>query len=223
MLLSKDDEPADHTLDNFQLTGDENLLVQVLSNRIKASVDQKTMVVSIDVTMQDPLVSAILADTVVSRLQEYVTDYRTNKARKDLEYAEKLNAEAQQEYYKAQQKLADYTDRNQGIATQSARITQDRLTNEANLAFNLYNQTAQQVQQAKAKVHETTPVYAIVIPPTVPIRPASPRKGMILVGFVFLAFASCSAWILFVQPTLSEIKAKRLANESNADTDNRKQ
>ncbi|MBD5322888.1 MAG: chain-length determining protein [Bacteroides sp.] len=223
MLLSKDDEPADHTLDNFQLTGDENLLVQVLSNRIKASVDQKTMVVSIDVTMQDPLVSAILADTVVSRLQEYVTDYRTNKARKDLEYAEKLNAEAQQEYYKAQQKLADYTDRNQGIATQSARITQDRLTNEANLAFNLYNQTAQQVQQAKAKVQETTPVYAIVIPPTVPIRPASPRKGMILVGFVFLAFASCSAWILFVQPTLSEIKAKRLANESNADTDNRKQ
>ena len=125
---------------------------------------------TIDVTMQDPLVSAMLADTVVTRLQEYITDYRTNKARKDLVYAEKLNSEAQQEYYKVQQKLADYADRNQGIATQSARITYDRLQNEASLAFNVYNQTAQQVQDAKAKVQETTPVYAVVTPPTVPPR-----------------------------------------------------
>ncbi|MBD5310157.1 MAG: chain-length determining protein [Bacteroides sp.] len=207
-IKGSDPEDAGHKLNTFQLTPEENKLVEALNQRIGASVDQKTSVVSIDVKMQDPLVSAILADTVVSRLQEYITDYRTNKARKDLEYAETLNEEAQQEYYKAQQRYADYLDRNQGIVLYSAQITRDRLENEATLAFNLYNQTAQQVQKAKAKVQETTPVYAIVTPATVPVKPSSPKKMMILVGFTFLAFVACAAWILFGQPLMAERKAK---------------
>lgn len=214
----KSDEPEDtgHKLNTFQLTKEESNLVEALNQRIGASVDQKTSVVSIDVKMQDPLVSAILADTVVSRLQEFITDYRTNKARKDLEYAETLNEEAQQEYYKAQQRYADYLDRNQGIVLYSAQITRDRLENEATLAFNLYNQTAQQVQKAKAKVQETTPVYAIVTPATVPVKASSPKKLMILVGFTFLAFVACAAWILFGQPLLAERKAMADKKDKNS-------
>lgn len=210
-LMPGDDEEvaANHKLDTFRLTKDENDMVLALADRVTASVDQKTFVVTINVTMQDPLVAAMLADTVVARLQEYVTDYRTNKARKDLEYAEKLNAEAKDEYYKAQQKLADYTDRNQGIATQSARIARDRLDNEAQLAFSLYNTTSQQVQKAKAKVQETTPVYAVVNPATVPIRPSAPRKVMILIGWVFLAFVASASWILFIKPALASTKERR--------------
>lgn len=220
-LLKADEEVEEgHKLNNFQLTQDEADLVEALSKRVTANVDQKTSVVTIDVKMQDPLVSALLADTVVTRLQEYVTSYRTNKARQDLEYAEKLNKEAQQEYYRAQQRYADYLDRNQGLAFRSAQITRDRLENETTLAFNLYNQTAQQVQKAKAKVQETTPVYAVVTPATVPIKPAAPRKVLILAGFIFLAFVACAAWILFIQPMVEEHKkanpeAKRIEDNSS--------
>ncbi len=208
LFKSEEEVPGDHKLNNFQLTMDESKLVESLSKRVTASVDAKTSVVTIDVLMQDPLVSAVLADTVVSRLQEYITAYRTNKARKDLAYAEKLNQEAKTNYYEAQQKFADYLDRNQGIAFRSAQTIRDRLENEAALAFNLYNQTAAQVQKAQAKVQETTPVYAVITPPTVPIKPASPRKVLILIGFTFLAFAACAAWILFVQPFMQQNKQK---------------
>lgn len=211
MLKGGDEEAktgSDHKLDNFQLTLDESKLVESLGSRVSASVDDKTSVVTISVKMQDPLVSAVLADTVVSRLQEYITAYRTNKSRKDLEYAEKLNEEAKDNYYKAQQRYADYLDRNQGLAFHSAQVTRDRLENEATLAFNLYNQTAQKVQQAQAKVQETTPVYAIVTPATVPVMPTGPRKIIILIGFTFLAFVGCAAWILFGAPAIADIKAK---------------
>ena len=219
LLRGGDDEKdaEGKKVDNFQLSKDEDKLVETINRRISASVDQKTSVVTISVNMQDPLVSAVLADTVVSRLQEYVTAYRTNKARKDLEYAETLNEEAKADYYKAQQKYAEYVDRNQGLAFQSAKITSDRLENEASLAFNLYNQTAQQVQKAKAKVQETTPVYAIISPATVPVKPTSPRKPLILVGFTFLAFVACAAWILFGAPLLQQQKEKiAAAKEENA-------
>lgn len=208
LFKSKEEVSGNRKVDNFQLTMDENKLVEALRQRVTASVDQKTNVVTIDVKMQDPLVSAILADTVVARLQEYVTDYRTNKARHDLEYAIKLNEEAKASYYKAQQRYADYLDRNQGLAFHSAQTMRDRLENESALTFNLYNQTAQQVQRAQAKVQENTPVYAVVVPATVPIKAASPKKVMILAGFTFLAFVACAAWILFLAPLLAEQKLK---------------
>lgn len=211
MLRSEDNEedtPGKAT-DTFKLTKKENAVVEALQRRISASVDTKTSVITISVMMQDPLVSATLADTVVYRLQEYITDYRTNKARQDLEYAELLNEEAKENYYKAQQKYADYLDRNNGVILHSAQTTRERLQNEATLAFNLYNQTAQQVQVSKAKVQENTPVYATVTPATVPIKPTSPRKPLILVGFVFLAFVACSAWILYGKPLLEEMKKKK--------------
>lgn len=218
LFKSDEETPADHTLDNFQLTAYEDKLASAVSNMIDVSVDNKTSVITINVTMQDPLASAILADTVVSRLQEYITDYRTNKARTDLAFAQKLNEEAKANYYKAQQAYANYLDHNQGLALRSAQTTRDRLENEAALAFNLYNQTAQQVQSAQAKVQETTPVYAVVNPATVPVKPVKPRKAMILIGFTFLAFVACAAWILFLSPFIEEHKKKMaLAKEENSD------
>lgn len=200
----------------FKLTSQENSLVGQLRGRITASVDQKTNVITITSKMQDPMVSAVLADTVVSRLREYVTDYRTGKARKDLEYAMKLNAEAQQEYYKAQQRLADYIDRNQNLATQSARVTRERLENESALAFSLYNETSLQVQNAKSKVQETTPVYTVITPPTVPLVPTSPRRGLIIGGCTFLAFIACAAWILFGKPFIGDYKSKMSSIKSES-------
>lgn len=220
LFRSSEETPEDHKLDNFQLTIDEAEMVKAISNMINVSVDNKTSVVTIDVTMQDPLASAILADTIVSRLQEYITDYRTNKARTDLAFAQKLNEEAKANYYKAQQAYANYLDHNQGLALRSAQTTRDRLENEAALAFNLYNQTAQQVQTAQAKVQETTPVYAIVTPATVPVKPSKPRKAMILIGFTFLAFVACGAWILFLKPFIEEHKKKMALAKEEEEVDN---
>ncbi len=202
-----------HMIDNFRLTKQEAQLVALISARVSAAVDSKTSLVEIDVKMQDPLVAAMLTDTVVSRLQSYITDYRTNKARKDLEYAEEINAEARQEYYRAQQKLADYSDRNQGLATQSARIARDRLENEAQLAFTLYNQTAQHVQRAKAVVQEHTPVYVVVVPATVPNFPESPRKAMITIGCAFVAVVGYALWLLFLQPLIQSRKEEKKPEE----------
>ncbi len=206
---NEDDDVVKKNPDAFRLTPKEDKMVETLRKRISASVDTKTLVITITTEMQDPVVSAILADTVVNRLREYITDYRTNKARKDLEYLEMLNEEAKENYYKAQQKYADYQDRNQGLILYSAQTTGERLENEATLAFNLYNQTSQQVQMAKAKVQENTPVYTTLTPASVPVRPSSPKKPMILIGFVFLAFVACAAWILYGKPMLEEMKEKK--------------
>ena len=165
--------------------------------------DKKTGVTTLTVTMQDPLISAALTDTVMHCLQNYITDYRTNKARHDLAFTEKLFNEAQENYYEAQQKYARFMDGNQNIIMQSFRTEQERLQNEMNLAYGVFTQVSQQLQLAKAKVQEITPVYTVVQPATVPLRPAKPNKIMILIGFVFLAGVGSIGWILFVKDLLN--------------------
>jgi hypothetical protein len=203
----EEDEAHEGAPNPFKLTSEENSVVQALGQCIVVDVDTKTSVITLSATMQDPVVSAMLVDTVATRLRQYVTNYRTEKARQDLKYAEKINKEARDDYYKAQQRFADYSDRNQGVVLRSAQIERDRLQNEASLAFNLYNQTSQQLQMAQAKVQQTTPVFTVVQPATVPLKPSKPSKAMVLVGFVFLAVVGSSAWILFGRDAIAKFQA----------------
>lgn len=197
IFSSKEESEGDGNVNTFRLTPEENAVVLALTQRVAADVDSKTSVITLSATMQDPMVSAMLVDTVAERLKEYITNYRTSKARADLEYAQTLNDEAKADYYKAQQRYADYVDRNQGVVLQSAQTERERLQNEMSLAYDLYNQTAQRLQLAKAKVQETAPVYVVVQPATVPLKPSKPSKMLILVGFIFLGFVASSAYVLF--------------------------
>jgi len=167
-----------------------------LGNRISVSVDKKTGVISLSSCMQSPEISALIADTITSYMQNYIISYRTKKARQDLDFSETLYQESKNKYYKAQQAYATYIDENIGLISARYRTNQERLQNEMNLAFGIYNQMAQQLQLAKVKVQDMTPVYTIVQPPVLPLKPSSPKKALILIGIVFLALAGSCGWIL---------------------------
>lgn len=200
--------PADHQLNTFHLTQEEADIVKGLDNRISITVDKKTGVATLSVMMQDPLIAATMADSVRVRLQEYVTEYRTNKARNTLEYTQKLYEDAKAEYYAAQAKYAEYADRNLNLSTLSARAEATRLENEQNLAYQTYTQMAQQLQLAKAKVDEITPVYTILQPASVPLKATKPSKLITLVVFIFLGGAISVGWILYVRDFLAKWRKK---------------
>ena len=206
MSLFKEKDVESDTLDTFQLTKDEMDVVKSLNERIGCSVDKKTNVITLSVTMQDPLISAVLTDTVMNNLQSYITDYRTNKARKDLEYTQMLFDEARMNYHIAQQIYADYMDKNQNIVSYAVRAEQQRLQNEMSLAYNLYNQMAQQLQMAKAKVQEQVPVYTVIQPVTVPLKASKPSKSLLLVGFILFAGIMVSGWVLFGRNILEQFR-----------------
>ena len=201
----------------FRMTHEEMGMANAIASRINIGVDKKKKTITIFVTMQDPLVAATVADTVRVRLKKYITEYRTSKARRLLEYAEKLRKEARAEYYEAQKRYTRYADGNQGLVKLTSRAEQARLRNEMDLAQATYNQTEQQVQIAKAKVEKETPVYAVIQPVQIPLSPSKPRKMVILAGCIFLAGAGSISWILFakdfVEGFLRNIRRKRKTSE----------
>lgn len=193
-------------LNPFQLTEKEASKVEAIKQSITAAVDKKTAKTTISVTLQDAKVTAIVADSVVAKLQQYIIDYRIKKAKEDCAYLEQLYKERQQEYYEAQSKYAHYFDSNRNIALQSARAEQERLQNDMNLAYQVYSQVAQQLQVARAKIQEEKPVFAVVEPATVPLQPSGTSRKVILIGIVFLVVCGTGAWKLLGQEYWKKLK-----------------
>ena len=176
---------------------------------ITASVDKKTSITSVTVTLQNPKVAAIVADSVVKKLQEYIIGYRTFKAKEDCAYLEKLFKERQQEYYAAQKTYANYIDSHDDIILQSVRAEQERLQNDMTLAYQVYSQVANQLQVARAKVQEEKPVFAIVEPAVVPLKSSGTSKKVYVLVFMFLSVCIVLLGKLFGEFFLNKFKEIR--------------
>lgn len=209
-------EVADSTLNTFKLTKEQSTVVETIGKKVVCDVDKKTMVITIDVTDQDPLICATMADSVRVRLQDFITDYRTSKARVDLDYTKKLYAEAKEKYDQARRKYATYADANQRVFLERVRSEQSELQTELQLAQTAYTQVAARLQLAEAKVQEETPAFTILQPATVPIKKAGPQRSKLCLLFLFLAFIATT---LFVWNKESHLKAFLRPSKSTPDFD----
>ena len=180
-IFSSEDDKAEVSTKHpkqgtIELSKKESQKINALKQLITASVDKKTSMTLVTVTLQNPKVAAVVADSVVKKLQEYIIDYRTSKAKEDCFYLEKLFKERQQEYYATQRKYANYVDSHDNIILQSVRAEQERLQNDMSLAYQVFSQVANQLQVARAKVQEEKPVFAVVESAVVSL--ASSIKGL---------------------------------------------
>ena len=190
----------------IELSKKETEKIETLKEKITASVDKKTSMTSVTATFQDSKVAAVVADSVVKKLQEYIIDYRTSKSKEDCLYLEKLFKERQQEYYAAQKKYADYMDSHDNIILQSVRAEQERLQNDMSLAYQVYSQVASQLQVARAKVQEEKPVFAVVEPAVVPLYPSGTSRKVYVLAFIFLSVCIVISWNLFGKDFLNKFK-----------------
>lgn len=194
------------TIDPFQLTKDQSKIAEGIKKLIVANVDKKTGITTVSVTMQDPMVAAMLTDTVLLKLKQHITKYRVSKAEDDCKYWENLNNQRRDEYYAKQKEYAEYVDANKNVVLQSVQIEQERLQNDMQLAYQVYSNVATQLQMARAKVQEAKPVFVIVEPASVPLQASGTSRAMTVIGTIFLIVAGTAVWILFGKDFLSQLK-----------------
>lgn len=199
----KEDEVV--KVDPFRLTKEQDLIVKAIDKNVVCDVDKKTMVITINVTDQNPVIAANMADTVKTRLQKFITDYRTSKARVDLEYNRKIMAETKARYDRARRLYAEFSDANQDVILESVRQRQTELENEMQLQYNAYTQVAAQLLAAEAKVQEETPAFTTLQSATVPVRKTGPKRAQMCLIFLFLAFLGTTAWILYKEDDLKPL------------------
>lgn len=183
-------------LNAFNLTREQQKVIEKISDNISCELDKKTNVISITVTDQDPLICASIADTVSARLQEFITNYRTNKSRVDLKYYQKLTDEAKKEYYNSMKVYAQYSDSHMDLTLESYKTKLADLENDMQIKFNTYSTMNTQLQAAKAKVQERTPAFTTLQCATVPVKPTGPKRMLFVLGMLCLSFFVTSMYVL---------------------------
>ena len=182
--------------DPYYLSRDDDAIMKNVRSSIVISVDRKTGVITISVKDQDPTICRQLADSCRTRLQAFITDYRTNKARNDLEYYTNLADEAKKEYETARRRYGGFADANMDVVLESYRAKQEDLENDMQLKFNSYSTINSQLQAAKAKVQERTPAFTTLKGAAVPVKPSAPKRMMFVIGMMILAFFIQSFWLV---------------------------
>lgn len=196
----------------IELTQKESGKINILRKYVTASIDKKTAITNVSVTLQNPRIAAVVADSVVHKLQTYIISYRTSKAKEDCTYLEKLYEERRQEYYAAQQKYATYLDTHDNLILQSVRAEQERLQNDMSLAYQVYSQVANQLQVARAKVQEEKPVFAVVEPAVVPLGASGVGLTIYVLLFMFLSVLCTMCWNLIGNTLWENLKSEMKVN-----------
>lgn len=205
-LFKEEQKDSIKTIDLFRLTPEQNGRIGMLKKVLEVETDKKSNMTKVTVSLQDPLAAAIVADSAVHKLQEYITDYRTRKAKQDYDFQLSLCEQYKKEYFEAQQEYAKFADANRNVILQTVTSEKERLQKNLTLAEQIYSQSMGQLQVLRGKLQEAKPVFAVVEPATVPLTPASPKKMLIIIAFAFLAFVLESAWILFGKEIYHDFK-----------------
>ena len=198
---SNDYKPNDpFAFDPYHLSRWQMGQVMRLDKAITIFVDKKTDVITLSFTDPDPYVAATMAEKLMDRLQECITEYRTRKSQNDYQYIEKLYQDAKADYERAQMEYAVYVDKHQSVSLQQYMIEQERLEADKELKNMLYTQWAQQLQLSKAKIQESTPAFTTLKPAAIPARASSMRKLNIILIWMVLGVIIDVACILLKDP-----------------------
>lgn len=160
---------------------DEYDCLKILSEQISVSVDKKEGYLSLSCKMGEKLAAAELCETVFNLLEKYITAFKVEKAKQNLEYMQGRYEEVRRDYEQKQMALAEFNDANRGVLSATAQTRRDQLLADYNLAYTLFSDMARQYTQAEMQVKEDQPVLSVVKSIVVANRKSNSRAKTLII------------------------------------------
>lgn len=184
---------------------DEQKMLDFFDKIVSLDVNKKDGYLTLTVNGIEPIQTAELAIKAQQLLQDLLTHYRVEKSEKELEYIQARYDEIKQENDRYQEQLAVILDRSQSMTNQRDRIERDRIQAKYNVSNAIFNEMAKQLEQAKMQVKRDTPVYAVIQPVSIPMKPSNSRAKTLIVWTFFGFVVGCG--IVFGKGYIPKVKA----------------
>ncbi len=198
LIMGMEPDTLGNNIDPFMLSMDQEMIIrQIAEELIMCDIDLKTDLITITVRDQDPLVSATLADSACVLLQKFIIDYRTNKARIDLDFNQKVYEDAKADYEAVRREYIAFCDANINVTLPSVAAKKEDYEKEMTIRYNIYSSLTVQLQSAQQKLQEETPAFSTLEDATVAIKPTGPRRTIFVLGMLILAGIAISGWVIY--------------------------
>jgi len=189
----------------ISLNKEQQEMIDDLRGRVSVNQDKDTGLLTTKVKLQDARAAAELNRHLIELLKEYVTDYRIEKARQNLEFTEQMRDEAETRFERTQMALAEFLDANRNINTARLETELERLQDEKNLALNIYNSLSQRYEEARITLQEQTPIFKVVQAVSVPSKRSEPNRPLTVIIFTMLG-GILAIGIVLLRPVFGKMR-----------------
>ncbi|MCL6260008.1 Wzz/FepE/Etk N-terminal domain-containing protein [Aquiflexum sp. TKW24L] len=170
--------------------------IKRIEEQIYILPNDKEGFVTLTFTSLNPKVAAQLAQFSLEILQNDLINFKVKNAQAHFEFASERLEEKKEEFISVQNRLAVFRDRNQNLNTEFAQNQLLRLEAEYNIAFNVFNELALQVEESKIQVSKVTPVFSVIDKVSIPSRKSGPKRAFIVIGAFVLGFIFSIGYVL---------------------------
>ena len=184
---------ADGALEVYSVTPKEKELFSLLSSQLQITNNE-------------------MLSQAKKTLQETIIEFKTRKAKSQLEFIKKQYEEAEKNFKEKQLRLAAFQDSNRGLITAVPMTRQTQLQAEYSLANNVYIELAKQLENQKIKLQEDTPAFIDIEPVSIPLEKSKPKRGMIIAIWGFLGIV-IGIGTIFGRDFIKSIKNKSTSQE----------
>jgi len=180
---------------------EEDAALKSISNKITASVDEETGLMTISVTAGGPQLASEFAKSFLDHFTTRVREIRTEKVRERLTFVEGRFEEAEKELEMAEDDLAQFLERNQNPTTATLQFRRDRLRRQVSFKEQLYSELQSQLTQTRLDLQRRQPVVTVVEQPVPPMNRSAPKRtlvvllSLILGGFFGMGGAFVKAFL----------------------------
>jgi capsular polysaccharide biosynthesis protein len=205
--LFKSDESISDFSKIYSLSKEDYELFEDLSEVFFLSINEKEGFISMSFTDQNKIVSAQVAQTAKTLLQEKIIEFKLKSSKELLDYTSNQYNEKKIAFEKLQDERAVFVDNNINISSSLFQNKLSRIESELGIAKTVIQQLATQVEQAKLQVSKDTPVFTTIKPVTIPFKRSAPNRTIIVIVFVFIGFIVSSGYIITKEPLIEIIKS----------------
>ncbi len=167
-------------------SGAENRALGTVGGMISASVDGETGLMTISTTTGGPQLAASLAESFLDHFTTRVREIRTEKVRDQLKFVKGRFEEARQELEAAEERLAQFLERNQNPTTATLQFRRDRLQRQVSFKEQLYSSLQSQITQTRLDLQRRQPVVTVVEKPVPPMQKSAPNRNLLIVLGILL-------------------------------------
>ena len=192
---------------NYNFISDEDYyLLYSFREKFIVELNEKEGFINVLAVDEDAFISSQLVEIITKSLQSKIIDIRTDKVKGRLEFSKEQYELKQGEFDILQKKLAEFKDSNKSISTARFMSELQKLESEYQLQQSILTTLATEYNNNKIKLNKDTPIFSVIDEVSVPNLRSEPKRGQLVIIFVFLGLVISVGFVLGKEPVSNLIK-----------------
>jgi uncharacterized protein involved in exopolysaccharide biosynthesis len=195
-----DSVPLYELLSDADQTREERLAeaAEELSRKGMATgLDRRTGIVTIDVTLNDPVLAARTASEFIHQVESFNVNTLQTQAHARRVFTQARAQEAANALDAAQDALRRFLQENRQFRDAPTLVfEEDRLRRQVTVNQDLYLSLRRDLDNARIREVDDTPTITVIEPPVVPVKKSGPRRLVIALVIGLLTFAGVSVAVV---------------------------